>query len=55
MAEAFYGGAEEEGTDDGDATEKPRPGRCGAARRGGNKLGSLGRAVERRKRRWLLD
>ena len=28
MAEAFYGGAED--GHDGDATEKPRPGRCGA-------------------------
>jgi len=27
----FYGGAEVEGGgDDGDVTEKPRPGRCGA-------------------------
>jgi len=30
-AEAFYGGAEAEGGGgDGDVTEKPRPGRCGA-------------------------
>lgn len=39
----FYGGAEVEGGgDDGDVTEKPRTGRCGAAA-SSNKLGSLSR------------
>lgn len=42
MAEAFYYGVAEVegGGDDGDLTEKPRPGRCGAVARS-NKLGWL--------------